>query len=328
MYPGMESSVIYFTTMNSTGHIKGKIPDQKNNASSKGRRRDLNFFELRSQLVALGVVLGVLAFLIGFYIISQFKSVTETSKSEAMKVPKEIRLNVSPAATFRVPILMYHYVEYVKDKRDTIRQSLDILPNIFDKQLSTLVNAGYTFMTASELADVLDGKSALPPKPILLTFDDGHWDLYTDVLPILEKYHVHATAYIISGFIGGTDFMTKDQLEGVIKSGLVEIGAHTVHHISLAQKLFPVVEYEVLHSKESIQNTYHLQVVSFAYPNGSFDQQAADIVRDAGFRTAVSTVPGIAQSQNNRFYLYRLRPGGRTGDELLRYLTQTQFKAY
>lgn len=281
------------------------------------------------RIVSIAFVIGLVVALSGLYSWAQFRSVTETVRSEAkQRIPMEMRPKAPPAASFRVPMLMYHYVEYVKDRGDTIRQTLNVVPHIFDLQVKTLVDDGYTFMTASELADVLDGKSALPAKPILLTFDDGHWDLYTDVLPILKKYHVKATVYVISGFIGGADFMSKDQLKAVIQSGLVEIGAHTVHHVSLAKKLFPVVEYEVLHSKEALQNTYHLSVVSFAYPNGSFDQQAADVVKSAGFRTAVSTIPGIVQSQHNRFFLYRLRPGGRTGQELLHYLSQMEFRSW
>jgi len=276
-------------------------------------------------VIALTVI-SVLLFT-GAFAIFELRPTKETVRSERKVIPREVHV-APPKTNVRIPILMYHYVEYVKDKRDTIRQTLDVVPFTFEQQIKTLTEAGYTFLTASELADILDGKMAVPPKPILLTFDDGHWDLFTDVLPILEKYHVKATAYIISGFIGGADFMNKDQLEAVIRSGLIEIGAHTVHHISLAHKIQPVVQFEVAHSKEDLESQYHVHVVSFAYPNGSFDQQAIDAVTLAGFRTAVSTVPGIEQSDSNRFFLFRLRPGGRTGDTLLHYLEQTVFKPW
>lgn len=260
------------------------------------------------------------------YLYKQLLPVTETRVSQQRTVPSNIHIPIS--GTIRVPILMYHYVEYVRDRGDTIRQSLDVLPRTFEEQLQTLIAAGYTFMTASDLADVLDGTQPLPTKPILLTFDDGHWDLATDVLPILERYHVKVTAYIISGFIGGADFMTDAQLREVIASGLVEVGAHTVHHIALAYKLPAIVSYEVNHSKEALEKDYHVPVVSFAYPDGSFDSQAIETVAKAGFKTAVSTVPGIEQSQGNRYFLYRLRPGGRTGEALLNYLQQSSFRPW
>lgn len=240
----------------------------------------------------------------------------------------EANMPASTPASFRIPILMYHYVEYVQNKKDRLRTLLNLNPDVFEAQVSTLKDSGYTFMTARELEQVLDGNFPLPPHPILLTFDDGHWDFATVVLPILKKYQVRATAYIIPGFVGGSDFMTKDQVQEAINSGLVEIGAHTVHHIALKGKLLPIVQYEVGQSKAMLESTYHIHVVSFAYPGGAFDMQAADVVKDDGFATAVSTVPGIEQSRTNRYFLYRLRPGLRTGAELLNWLNQNVFQPY
>lgn len=281
-----------------------------------------------------GVVLLLSAIGLLIYAI-QTKAVIETPRSEMKKLPTDVKQALQEkkqttilAASLRVPILLYHYVEYVQDKKDTIRQSLNINPDIFEKQIQTLQSAGYTFMTAKELGDVLDGNMPLPPRPILLTFDDGHWDLDTVILPLLKKYHVKATAYIISGFIDKQDFLTSEQLQDVINSGLVDVGAHTIHHIALKGKLLPIVTTEVDDSKKMLEETYHIHVVSFAYPDGSFDLQAANVVKDGGFTTAVSTIPGIQQDQLNRFFLYRIRPGARFGEELLSYLEQNTFKAY
>ena len=281
--------------------------------------------------VSLFICLAVVHTLTTFPI----KPVEETPKSMVKKIPPDVKKEyvkqkaiASISAVLRVPILLYHYVEYVQDKRDTIRQSLDIVPSTFESQVQTLSAAGYTFLTARDLADILDGITPLPPKPVLLTFDDGHWDFDTVVLPILKKYNVKATAYIISGFLGGSDFMSPAQLQDVINSGLVEIGAHTVHHIALRGRSADIVAKEINDSKNTLEQTYHVSVVSFAYPDGSFDQQAINLVEAGGFRTAVSTIPGIDQSQANRFFLFRLRPGYRTGQQLLNYLEQSTFQAY
>jgi len=284
-----------------------------------------------NRTVILSLII-LLIFCIGSFIFYKFVSsriisIVETPKTEMKKIPSDVKQKLS-LTVFRVPILMYHYVEYVKDKKDTIRQSLNINPYIFEQQVKTLRDAGFTFMTARELGEVIDGKMELPKSPILLTFDDGHWDFDTVVLPILKKYHVKATAYIIAGFIGRSDFMSKEELGDVISSKLVDVGAHTVHHVSLKGRPSSVLNYEIGQSKALLENTYHLSVASFAYPGGAFDQKAIDAVKDAGFTTAVSTIPGIIQSSENRFFLYRLRPGYRTGDVLLNYLRQNAFKAY
>lgn len=303
-------------------------------AKKKVKKKSLGKIRMY-RLAIIGIIFVTGVFLIRALAL-QTKPVVETPMGEVHTVPpdvkKELSTQVLPASTsaasFRVPILLYHYVEYVQDRKDIMRQKLDITPDTFESQVKTLSQANYTFMTAKDLGEVLNGKRQLPKNPVLLTFDDGHWDFDTVILPILKKYHAKATAYIISGFIGGSDFMSAQQLQDVYDSHLVDVGAHTVNHISLGQKLLPIVSYEVTQSKKMLESAYHVPVVSFAYPNGSFDQQAIDTVKKAGFTTAVSTIPGISQSTQNRFFLYRIRPGYRTGQELLSYLQQNQFKAY
>jgi len=301
----------------------------------KRKLKKNKYFFLGALIGVVFICLGVLTFFV-LQKISQQRyiaqhQVLDTKKTIVKELPPEVKKQLklaSPSATFRVPILLYHYVEFIKDKKDTLRAQLNITPNVFESQVKTLKDAGYTFMTAKELGDVLDGKKQMPSQPILLTFDDGHWDIVTDILPILQKYNAKATAYIIPGFTGGSDFMTQDQIQIVIKSGLVDIGAHTVHHVSLKGRPYTLVQKEIDESKSMLEDTYHIHVVSFAYPNGSFDLQAAQLVREDGFTTAVSTVPGIEQNQANRFFMYRLRPGYRKGQILLDYLSQTSFRAF
>ncbi len=220
----------------------------------------------------------------------------------------------------RVPILMYHYVEYVKNKGDTIRQSLSLSPYTFEEEVKTLVDAGYTFLTNAELADTLSGIVPLPAKPIVLTFDDGYRDFYTDVFPILKKYHIKATVYIISGFLGYPNNMDGWQVRELANGGLVEIGAHTVHHAWLKGMQQKELVYEVYRSKKTLEELTGKPVVSFAYPYGVFDVSAIRELADAGYTSAVSTIPGADQYQTHRYFLYRLRPGGKTGESLLTWL--------
>jgi len=279
-------------------------------------------------LVILLILLTGVAIFINF---QKNKTLPETEKTEVKILPKEASkklLYASTSASFKIPILMYHYVEYVQDKKDKTRQALNINPYIFEQQVITLKNAGYTFITAKDLGDVFDGKKQMPQKPVLLTFDDGHWDLYTDVLPILKKYNVKATAYIITNYLDGSDFLSTDQLLKLSSSGYFEIGSHTLNHVWLKGRGSQQVQNEVQKSKKILEDLIKKPVVSFAYPYGAFDQQAEDIVKNSGYETAVITVPGVIDSVVNRYFLFRLRPGGRIGNELLYYLEQTTFRPW
>lgn len=296
--------------------------------SSQLSKKANNEFHIDHSLVrSLKFFVGIVcaSLLITFaYLRIAMKPIRESVYSEQRTMP--LIMMPSPiSSTIQVPILMYHYVEYISDHKDTFRQALNVMPHIFEEQLKTLTQAGYTFLTASELADIFDGKKILPQKPILLTFDDGHWDLATDVFPLLRKYNTKATAYIISGLIGQKDFLSDDQFSAIsTESALLEIGAHTVHHVALADKILPVAAYEIVQSKRDLEKRLGRQIVSFAYPSGSFDQQSLTLVRQAKFRSAVSTIRGDAQSQKNRYFLYRLRPGSRTGADLLYFLEHTK----
>lgn len=257
----------------------------------------------------------------------QLKPVVETPISENKKIPDDVNKN-SEIRSYKVPILMYHYVENITDTRDTFRKSMNIEPPIFEAQIKTLKDNGYTFMTASELSSAIDGYRMFPDKPVLITFDDGHFDNATVVLPILKKYHAKATFYLVSNLLNGSDFLSDTQTREIINSKLVEIGSHTVNHVGLSSKLNPIVVHEVTQSKNDLEKRFGIHVVSFAYPNGDFDIKAIKAVKNAGYTNAVSTVPGISQNSDNKYFLYRLRPGLRTGDELIKYFNQKEFKPY
>jgi peptidoglycan/xylan/chitin deacetylase (PgdA/CDA1 family) len=153
-------------------------------------------------------------------------------------------------------------------------------------------------------------------------------DFYTDVFPILKKEQVKAVAYIVPDFLDRPNYLFTFQLKQIAKSPLVEIGAHTMDHLALKGMSREKVEYQIAQSKKQLQELLHLPINSFAYPYGSFDEQAIQLTKDAGYTNAVSTLPGIIQNQENAYYLYRLRPSYRTGTELLNFLNQTTFQAW
>lgn len=288
----------------------------------KNKKRKYNLRKIKSYGLPFLIIL--IALLLAA-ILDRSSSNNPTKKDE--RVLKSFT-TAFPIQTFRVPILLYHYVEYVKDKKDTIRKSLSIPPNIFVKQLETLKNANFTFITTSDLADVMDGKINVPNNPIILTFDDGYKDFYTDVFPVLKKFKVKAVAYVVSGFIAKPNFMTTSQIKEIAKSGLVEIGAHTVHHAFLKGISFQTASLEISKSKEALTLLLGIPIVSFAYPYGAFDEQAIKLVKDAGFKTAATTLSSVLIDQSNRYSLPRIRSGARTGDELLTFLKQSVFAKY
>ncbi len=262
----------------------------------------------------------VIFLLLGLILILKFTNFNK-SIPDVMQIPYQVQKNIKnikPSKQIYVPILLYHYVEYVKDPGDSIRKSLNINPYVFDAEVKTLKDAGFNFITPKDLPDILDGKMDLPQKAIILTFDDGYRDFYTDVFPILKKYNAKAVAYIVPNFLNKPNNMDIWMLKEILKSGLIEIGAHTMNHSYLAGLPKKTVEYEVIESKKYLERELGINVVSFAYPYGAFDNQAIEVVKNADFKTAVTTISGSLITDTNRFFLYRIRPGGLIGDSLIK----------
>lgn len=267
-----------------------------------------------------------LIFIIFTIIIVAFFVRHEKSKSyeyypkSSFKLPLEFekdKVATTSATSVRLPIIMYHYVEYVADKGDTIRIGLNTTPAMFEKELQSIKNHGYETVFMKDVPDFLSGKTKMPPKTIALTFDDGYQDFHPYVLPLLKKYNLKATIYIISNFIGRHNYMSESEIKDVIASGLVEIGSHTLNHVNLRNN--PDIK-EITESKINLEKTFNIKVYSFAYPYGGFSKDSVEIVQKAGYTNATSVIPGVYQSQTNKFYLSRLRTGFFTGPDPIKSL--------
>ncbi len=215
----------------------------------------------------------------------------------------------------KVPILLYHYLEYNQDLKDTIRTSLSVTPFWFEKQLEDLRYNGYHTISFADLYTTIEKHSKLPQKPVILTFDDGYRDFYTDAFPLLKKYKAKATVFIIPGFLDKPNYLFDWQVKEIANDNtrLVTIGAHTMHHPALTsldpQKAFE----EILDSKKFLEKNYNQPVTVFNYPYGLFNNDVIDLVKKAKFQMAVSTILGDTQSLENIFILPRIRVGNYAG---------------
>lgn len=268
--------------------------------------------------MAFIVVIGSLVF--GVRLLSEKKkpnivrqTIAPYYEQEEFKLPQEIVNRATASATtvpiMKIPIIMYHYVEYVKDINDLVRKKLNINPYLFEGQMKSLEEAGFKTYFVKDVPDILNGKIGLSSKSAILTFDDGYEDFYTVVFPILKKYQLRATAYIIYDFIGRKGFMNEKEINEILASDLVEIGSHTLDHLYL--KLVPesTARKQIFESKQKLEERFRIKIMTFAYPYGAFTQETVNLVKEAGYIAAVTVIPGMQQSEQNLFYLSRVRPG-------------------
>ena len=161
----------------------------------------------------------------------------------------------------KVPILMYHAVS---DDLWGI-DGLFVSPANMEQQLQYLADNGYTPIWFEDLAEV-----EYIEKPVILTFDDGYDDNYTQLLPLLKKYNMKATVFMITGSIGAEHYLTEAQIKEMNESGLVSFQSHSVSHPDLGKCTAEELDKEMQDSKDTIARLTGKEPFVLCYPMGKW----------------------------------------------------------
>jgi peptidoglycan/xylan/chitin deacetylase (PgdA/CDA1 family) len=230
----------------------------------------------------------------------------QTAEQAAAAAVATSATKAAAANTKVLPILMYHFT-----------------PTDFDSQMQYLMSHGYTTITMAQATAGLNNTGSLPAKPVVITFDDGYAD-QMNAFATLQKYQLKATFYIITGgetskwcigvdrrwdqgYSCGDFYLSWDQIAQLEASGLIEIGAHTVNHLYLAKQSAKIQNPEIIDNKITLEAHLGHPVLTFAYPYGSYTATTVNLVRAAGFTSAVTTLTGTVQSRSKLLTLYRIQ---------------------
>lgn len=225
------------------------------------------------------------------------------------------------ALAANIPVLMYHYIE--APRATTTLPGLYLEPNIFDNQLQEIKKNEYNVVFISEVADSLRQSRPLPKCSLALTFDDGYEDFYTKAFPLLKKYGLKGTLYVIINRLDTPGYVTRAQVKEMAESGLVEIGSHTFNHPDLRSKKMKDAIFEIRDSRVELEKISGYPVRTFAYPYGYFNADALSIAATSGYWGAVSVKPGVSQSADNLWQVKRLRPGRLSGQAFANWLRES-----
>lgn len=213
-------------------------------------------------------------------------------------------------ANVTVPVLMYHYIRVNPNPSDKVGWNLSVTPDNFNKQMNYLASNGYHTITLDELGAALFNKAQLPSKPVVITLDDGYKDAYTQALPILKSHGLKAIDFVITGFVGGPNFLSWSDIREMKDSGVFTFGSHTVNHVALTYGSNESIAYEVTQSKNELQNNLGTLVNWLAYPYGIVDERVTRFVSKVGYVGAFGTNFGSSQSTDFMYRLPRVRVGG------------------
>ncbi len=228
---------------------------------------------------------------------------TPTTTSSITTTPSPSATNTNEKiSSYSVPILMYHYIRDFNDPNDQIGTNLSVSPATFDKQIKWLKDNGYQSVNP----DYLLNPYTLSFKPVIITFDDGYKDAYTNAFPILTKYGFTGTFYIITSYVGKAEYMSWAQIQELNKSSM-NIGSHTLTHPDLANSTKARVIEEVMESKSTLEKKIGSEINDFCYPSGKYNNEVIAELKKTGYKTAVTVKNGMVTQNSDLFELPRIR---------------------
>ncbi len=244
-----------------------------------------------------------------------------------------------------LPIVMYHEINYTKLGKDIIS------PWDFESDLKYLRDEGYTAITMRELIDYYEGGTSLPPKPIIISFDDGYLSNYNYVLPLLEKYDSKIVFSIIvketENFTETPNYkldfahVTWPQISEMVASGRVEIQNHTYNLHRITKSLYGSaqkngesfsdyeqrLEEDLSKAQNEIFRMTGMTPTTFTYPYGKFNDNTDIILKNMGFKATLSCIYGInVITPDNPDGLYHLKRICRSHNEPLGRLLDEAYK--
>lgn len=224
-----------------------------------------------------------------------------------------------------LPIIMYHEVKQNNTGKDVIT------PYEIESDLKYLKANHYTTITMTDLIDYVEGKKELPEKPIILSFDDGYYNNYVYVFPLLKKYDMKIVFSLIGKYTDDAtqypennmnySHVTWEQANEMVQSSLVEIQNHTYNLHTITRKRYgcqknkgeslehyeQVLTDDIGKLQDEITNITGTTPSTFAYPYGQVSKESYPIIKKLGFKASLTCDYGVNIMTKNSEMLYGLK---------------------
>ena len=205
---------------------------------------------------------------------------------------------------------MYHHVVPASEVPAGERYpDLFVDAAVFDAQMAALQAAGWQTITARELSEAVQARTAVAPQTLVITFDDGRPDNYTYAFPILQRYGFTATFFIVPARIGTAQHMTACQLRELAAAGN-ELADHTWNHSDLTTVTFDEVRLRIRMAADAIESLIGVRPRTLAYPYGRYDPTVERAAEAEGMAMAFTTEHGASEGLDQRLAEPRLRVAG------------------
>ena len=212
----------------------------------------------------------------------------------------------------KIPILCYHSVN---NKYNIDADPIDL--DLFERHLY-FIKKKYNVIKLKDSVEMILNNKSYDKNILSITFDDGYIDNFINVFPLIKKYKLPITIFIVTDFINQKislidnkewNAMTWDNVKEMNKSGLVDIEAHSLTHKNLITLKKTDAYHEIAESREQIKKYINYSPIFFAYPNGQrihYSSRDIQLVKEAGYSAAFSTLWNTMHNSNRRWEIPRI----------------------
>lgn len=181
-----------------------------------------------------------------------------------------------------IPIFLYHHI--VKEESEIQYDYMQTTGKTFEEQIRGLENLGYHFISYQDLIDYNNGQKKLYKKSCVLTFDDGCKDIYTNAYPILQKYNIPFTMFVVTNAVGADGCASWEELKEMQDSGLALIASHSTNHTEFNKLSVEETLENVDSSYKALEENLGEQKTKiFTYPYGLYSQEQLEPLKEEGY---------------------------------------------
>jgi peptidoglycan/xylan/chitin deacetylase (PgdA/CDA1 family) len=287
------------------------------NDNNTGRNGNRNERHIRKSVIVAAAIICIAAVVTAISCVmardiklssSSAAASTKTSDVKATSSVSSVETPSVPVTTTnRIPVLMYHSINFDPKFPTNI---LRVPKTYFAAEMKWLYDNGYKTITLDQLYEGISKNQPFPEKSVVLTFDDGYEDNYTNAFPVLKQYHFNATVFMITSKIGDSKngYLTADELKEMDKNGM-SIEGHTVHHLNLDSLSFKQQYSELADSKTTLETLLNKPIYYMAFPSGKYNADTIKASKQIGYRICFKENGGIGKISDSQYEFPRFFVG-------------------
>ena len=219
-----------------------------------------------------------------------------------------------------VAVLNYHQIN------DVDNNALTVTVKDFDDQMRYLSENNYNVITPKEMLDAFKNNAKIPDKTVIITFDDGYKDNYKNAYPILKKYNLKGTIFVITDYVSlYPNYITWDEAKEMQKSGVINLESHTMDHFNLLKISKNDARLQLANSKYWLEAHLKKPVTFLAYPEGDYNEDLKNMLKELKYEGGFTVNYGLVSSASDVYEMPRVAVFGYQSGNLTRFKQKLEY---